>query len=351
VNSVAAPISTFSGQSITVNWTVENHGDASSGLTNWVDKVYFSTDSILDNSDVYLGFQSSTVSNPGGLLNPDSSYSASKSFTIPNFIQGNYYIIVYADANNNLYEHAFDENNTNVSAAINVILTPPPDLVVSSVTAPDSASNRQVVNIKWSVANQGATGPISKVWYDAVYLSPSSSFEDPGIVFLGEKRVVVSSLNPGAFYSEQLNVNIPAAYNGDYYFFVRTNNKGDVFEFTADTNNHRAAPAPTHIVSPDLQPASLLAPALDVDGTVFQLSWTIRNLGPGDLLGTSWYEKIYVSPTPLYQPGFSTELRSKKFTLNILSGGSAAAADSIILPYDLVAVSYTHLTLPTTPYV
>ena len=336
VNSVAAPISTFSGQSITVNWTVENHGDASSGLTNWVDKVYFSSDSILDNSDVYLGFQSTTVSNPGGLLNPDSSYSASKSFAIPNFIQGDYYIIVYADANNALYEHAFDENNTNVSAAINVILTPPPDLIVSSVTAPDSASNREVVNIKWSVANQGATGPIKLSWFDAVYLSPSPSFEDPGILHLGDKRVIVSSLNPGAFYSEQLNVTIPAAYNGDYYFFVRTNYKGDVFEFTADTNNHRAAPGATRIVSPDLTPASLLAPPLNLDGTGFQLSWTIQNLGPGDLLSTSWYEKIFLSPTPLYQEGFSTQVRSKKITQNIPAGGSAPASDSVFLPYDLV---------------
>ncbi len=336
VNSVAAPISTFSGQNITVNWTVENHGDASTGLATWIDKVYLSTDSILDPADDYLGYLSTTVSNPGGLLNPDSSYNAMKVFAIPHYIQGDFYVIVHTDANNALYEHAFDENNTNVSAAINVILTPPPDLVVSAVTAPDSASNRESVNIKWSVANLGATGPVKKTWWDAVYLSPSTSFEDPGLLYLGQKKVTVSSLNPGAFYSEQMNVTIPADYNGPYYFFVHTNYKGDEFEFTADTNNFRAALNFTEIISPDLQPASLSAPSTNTDGEKFILSWQIENLGPGDLLGRSWYEKVYLSPTPLYQPGFSTQLKSKKQTSDIPAGNAIGASDSISLPYNLV---------------
>ena len=45
VTSVTAPAASYSGESTTVNWTVQNFGaDAWSGTRYWVDDVYISTD-------------------------------------------------------------------------------------------------------------------------------------------------------------------------------------------------------------------------------------------------------------------------------------------------------------------
>lgn len=335
VTQVAAPVSTFSGQSISVNWSVKNAGNASTGIANWIDKIYLSTDSTLDNGDAYLGELAYN-----GILNPDSTYGTGKGFTIPNFIQGTYYAIVHTDASNYIFEHAFDQNNTDVSGPIDVILTPPPDLVVTSVLAPDTISNAQKFLLKWSVSNLGATGPVTKSWYDAVYISSSATFEDPSKVYLGKLKQTVQTFAPGSFYPAQLEVTVPAGISGPYYFYVHTDFENNVFEYQSDTNNSKRSFAPTMVMSPDLSPSNLSFTPLNLDGKTFPASWTINNNGPGNLQNQSWTEHLYISTTPIYQQGFSLQVGSKSLNSNIDAGLSHLTSDSIRLPNTIAEGTY-----------
>lgn len=336
VPSVAAPISTFSGQTVTVNWTVLNDGEAAAPLVTWYDKVYFSSDSTLDPQDVYLGQLSHL-----GILNPDSSYPAALNVTIPNFIQGNYYIIVHTDQTDKVFEHAFNENNISVSAAINITLTPPPDLYVTSVTVDTSLSNGQQALVKWSVLNQGLTAPIATTWVDAVYISPSPLFEDPAKVKLGELSHSSSSFGPGSFYFGQLLVNIPKNINGPHYFFVHTDFKNHVFEYLLDSNNITRTAGSSNIYSPDLQPTDLITPDTNDDGGTFTGDWLIHNLGPGDLINQNWTERVYLSTTPIFQQSYADVIGAITLpSLPIPAGSFIPVSANLNLPPSLAEGTY-----------
>ncbi|MBE0640812.1 MAG: hypothetical protein IH599_02170, partial [Bacteroidales bacterium] len=336
VTSVAAPISTFSGQTITANWTVQNNGQAAAPLVTWYDKVYFSTDSVLDPQDAYLGQKAHL-----GILNPDSNYQAAVNVAIPNFIQGDYYLIVHTDQTDKVFEHAFNENNVTVSAAINITLTPPPDLFVTSVTVDTALSNGQKALVKWSVLNQGATSPIATHWSDAVYISPSPLFEDPAKTKLCELSRSSSSFGPGSFYFGQYLVDIPKGINGPHYFFVHTDFKNQVFEYLLDSNNVSRTANPSSVYSPDLMPASLVAPDTNDNGAPFSATWQLHNLGPGELINQGWTERVYLSPTPVFQQAYADVIGTITIpSLPIPPGTSIPITKDLNLPVNIAEGTY-----------
>src|SRR5439155_11656267 len=131
VDSVNAPVTAFSGQQVTIDWVVKNIGSGATNTSSWVDRVYLSLDGTLDANDTLLG----TMQN-ASYLNAGDSYRSTFTAALPQGISNNYRFIVVADAANNVPEPGAENDNTLASAITVVNLTPPPDLFVTSVSAP-----------------------------------------------------------------------------------------------------------------------------------------------------------------------------------------------------------------------
>ena len=87
------------GQSATVAYTVENLGPGAVSPTSWTDRVYLSSDPVLDTEDILLGSVDQNRS-----LAVGESYSDSVSVTLPPVEQGPQYLLLSANDEWNLVE-------------------------------------------------------------------------------------------------------------------------------------------------------------------------------------------------------------------------------------------------------
>ncbi|HRY31691.1 MAG TPA: CARDB domain-containing protein [Bacteroidales bacterium] len=290
VTSLVIPSNVFSGNLLPVTWSVLNAGQAITPAGTWTDRIYLSPDTIFTASAQLLA----TFTHQG-ILAPDSSYTKTQQVSIPNYIQGRFYLYVFTDAYNTIYEHAQENNNRLRSDSLTVFLTPPPDLVATVISGPAIVSNGENVAVSYTVENQGIN-PAAGGWVDRIFISPSPVFQGSNAYLLkGLPRY--QALPPGDSYTIQTNVIIPNI-NGNAYFYVFTDANMQVFEYDQEENNiFRSTPCLIH--APDLQVRNVIPPPSGNSGQAVSVSYTLVNEGPGKAIGT-WTDRLYISQFPVF---------------------------------------------------
>src|SRR5208282_463929 len=143
VRSVSAPAQVYTGSGFNVSWTDTNAGQGVA-YGPWVDAVYLShTNGLNTNTDQLLGLFPFV-----DRLGPGQAVQLIQPVTInrAGLTNGNYYISVYTDATNAVFEGSFKSNNIGVSAStIAVQLTPLAALAVTQITAPTNALGGQTI--------------------------------------------------------------------------------------------------------------------------------------------------------------------------------------------------------------
>ena len=173
---VNAPAASNTDAAFNLSWTDRNDGSgAASG--SWTDKVYISADNQVGNDSLIGDFAFT------GTIAPNQSIDRIQSITIPNSVipsNGNYYLIVVTDANNEINE-GNNENNNSSTRTINVTRTPLPDLTIENITAPDTAFFGQTIRVQWTVKNTGDGPTNAAEWQDWYYISSDNvpEIEDP----------------------------------------------------------------------------------------------------------------------------------------------------------------------------
>ena len=226
VTNVDAPADAFSGQNMTVSWAVMNNGADATVGSRWVDEVVLSLDQIDDPSDRVVGSKQHD-----GILNGQTAYNDSLSVFVPQGFAGQYYVFVRTDRRNAVAESS--ENNNSSADGVVFSLTPPADLVVSSIAPPSNASPGEPLTVNWATQNVG-TNPATGLWSDAVYLSSDQTW-DIGDLLVG-RQTQSGPVAPGQSYNGQLTVTLPAIDLGGYYVIVKTDAQNRVRE-TNDENN------------------------------------------------------------------------------------------------------------------
>lgn len=298
VNGVTPPQNAFSGQPVTVRWTVGNIGTASTTVPQWRDAVYLSTDDTLDSRDVLLG----VTENPG-YLEAGGDYASALTATLPRGISGPYRFIVVADVYNQMYEGSAasgaEADNTSAPAIAEVSLTPPPDLVVRDIVAPLEVFSGSTLSVSWQVLNDDPDGRTREtVWYDRVWLSADTTL-DNGDLYLGDVRHV-GALDPEAAYTAGLDVALPIGMEGDFHVIVATDFYNQVYEATGDANNTSARTTATKIVltpPPDLEIVDVDMPLSMRAGAEATLRFRVENLGASEVPARQawWSDQAWLS--------------------------------------------------------
>jgi uncharacterized repeat protein (TIGR01451 family) len=242
VTNVDAPANAFSGQDMTVSWTVLNNGTDPTVGSRWIDEVVLSLDQIDDPSDRVVGSKQHD-----GALNGQGTYDDSLSIFVPQGFAGQYYVFVRTDRRNEVAESS--ESNNSAADGVVFNLAPPADISVTSIAPPSSGSPGEPLTVNWTTRNVG-TNPATGSWSDAVYLSSDQTW-DIGDLLLG-RQTQSGPVAPGQSYNGQLTVTLPAIDLGTYYVIVRTDVQNRVRE-TDETNNDGAAVAQTLIDATALQ--------------------------------------------------------------------------------------------------
>lgn len=304
VHAVLAPRNAFSGQSNQLSWTITNAGPGQTFETRWNDRVYLSTNTTISASDFDLG-----VFEHLGALESGSSYTTTNTVKLPVGVAGDWYFIVQSDIYNQVYEFAFEGNNDGpASFATTIFLTPPPDLVATSVAAPDSALASHVLSVAYRVANNGATETPNSSWTDRLYLSSDTNFNVATALTLASLPHY-GAMNPGEAYTRTISAVLANDLTGTFYAFVVIDANNDVFELN-NTNNLGFDPVPVVIESrpADLVGTRLTAPASVEAGASMTIAWAVANRGSGDSAVTRWYDRVVLSPDVFLDDGDDVEL-------------------------------------------
>ena len=173
------------------------------------------------------------------------------------------------------------------------IVIQPADLVVSTASAPDTADAGSVIQMDWTVVNQGTGATAVSTWIDRVYAS-SDSVVGGDDVLLGS-FTHTGFLGVGQSYTQSQLVTIPFSLIGQYNFFVISDD--DSAAEGINEGNNASAPLAVSISrdTPDLQVSQLNAPMTALSGSVINMSWTVRNAGIGATNTSYWYDDVYLS--------------------------------------------------------
>lgn len=293
--TLPAPPTSESGAVIQIDWTVQNGGDAPA-LDTWVDRVYLSADNNWSANDQLVGQRDHATP-----LDPQASYSSTIAITLPDGIEGTFYVVVRTDAADNLNEVGGEQNNTMASGPLVIQLAPYPDLTVTTVTAPDRLIGDPVdMSVSWTVRNVGTgTGDVG-TWAEQVVLSRDATFGN------GDDQLIGSFAHTGLLpaateYSRSETILLPPATEGRFTLFVVTDSADVVFEHLDIGNNVGAADHQIDIMPQpfaDLVVDAVAAGASGTNGSPIELSWTVANIGIAPTSSTRWRDRVSISADP-----------------------------------------------------
>ncbi|HEX7095510.1 MAG TPA: CARDB domain-containing protein, partial [Acidimicrobiales bacterium] len=301
-------------------FTVSNVGNRATRQDRWIDRVYLSSDPSLDIGDLQVGEVWHY-----GILGEGASYSQTISFDVPEGASGRYYLIGYADSDvigitsgaaapteagqvrlvSDAVPEFLNEGNNTTVRPMDVVLTPAPDLQVTSVDIPERIEVGDTFAMSYTVTNLGAGDvPATQAnWIERIYFSADPLLDATTDRYI-EQVNHSGALAAGASYTVTRDIKAPRDLVGPYYVFVWTDLPTDqrepraaVFEGANENNNKTPSPDPLLIELPppsDLQVSAIDAPASGVSGQTASVSFTVTNVSDVAASG-NWADSVYLS--------------------------------------------------------
>ena len=317
----------YSGSEVTLSYRVLNDGNYDTRVSDWRDAIFISNHSEFDETA-----QALNVVSHSGLLLPDSSYLMSTTVRIPLEIYDTAYFYVYTDFYDQVYEHVGRYNNVTRSGAVNIILSPPADLIPRNITADNTVSTGAFFTFSYEVKNQGAGDPNHSSWADRCYLSTSPTALVNEVPIATDQHY--NGLAAGDSYSIQHSITLPSSItSGTYYLFVHADYQNNVFEYLYDDNNLRNLSHPITVVQPDLQILSLNVADTLSAGAEVGVSYQLANTGDGGIVNRNVKDGFYLSQSP----DGSNPIQLPQFTANtwLNAHDSTTKYQNVQLPNDL----------------
>lgn len=299
-NLVTSRTTLFSEDSITVNWTVKNMGTGPTTINpDWYDAVYLSQDNVLNTSNARLMGEFRHT----GALQVNGEYASSRSFKMPAYIGGTWYVHVVTDRSNRIFEYIDENNNTAASLPLEVFMRPAPDLtIVAAETVTDTVSAGQSIPIDWILKNEGAAAA-RPLWTDEITLGRETTY-NPATSLAFFTYMQRDTLQAQAAKSNQVSFRLPATLpEGKYYAFARADRSEVIFEAGMESNNVSPYAGPIIVVRPDIAPISLEHPLTAQSGESIAVSWKGRNNGRGNLLQSTWIDAVFLSTDTVFSSG------------------------------------------------
>lgn len=320
VTAVETPLYGRSGQTIPISYTVESKG-VTPKVNKWSDHIYISKHkSFNKDSSIHLSSYDYTE---GLAFANGATYTLSNQETLPHGIEGEYYVYIFTDAENDVFEHTFEENNIKRSEKpVYIYLSPYPDLVVESFTIDkDTLVYGEKVKLNWTVRNIGA-GATTELWKDRFFIAPNaipSEDEDKEIL-------VTNSLNEplktGELVSRSIEFIIPYHVGlGKKYIYLKTNADESNYENKNYENNYSRS-VQVYLKAP-VTNSDLMIDQVNIPNSIsssehIDVSWTVKNIGTDDPLTNNWTDAVFLSQDAEFNPYLDLRLGfiQKRFAMD-----------------------------------
>jgi hypothetical protein len=297
ITIISAPDDVSSGDPIDVTWSTTNQGTTAT-LAGWSDRLLLSVDADVSSDDILLG---SFIHD--GPLAVGGDATANATVTIPAHVSGNWFLIVVADADDEIIEARAEDNNQ-ASRVLSVQLSPWADLVVTDVSAPiELIDDPATLTVNWTVRNDGIAAGKTHAWHDAVILSTNATLGDNDDLLVG-RFAHIGQLDVGADYDGAGTVLLPPALTGRFHVFVVADYDGVVFENDQTSNNSVEADDTLDVMPilyADLVVTDIHAGAPIQSGQPIDVTWTVTNQGRGLTDLAEWHDVVSLATDPTGQ--------------------------------------------------
>ncbi|PMD95693.1 hypothetical protein BWI97_13920 [Siphonobacter sp. BAB-5405] len=338
VESMSAPTTAISETELTVNWTIKNQGKGGTS-SSWFDEVYLCDQPDLDKST--QKFLMGRVANLTALSAGQSYRAVNLSFKIPQAVQGDYYIIVTANATRSIRESSLT-NNQKISSTLKISLAPPPDLQVTAVTvSPLNAFSGGEVTLVYTVSNKG-TGPTTATsWTDQVFISKEQTVNvtTDKILYTYSRQ---GSLNKEGSYQVTQRLKLPLDLSGLYYVHVVTDRYNGVFEYNREDNNSLSSLAMTIIQrpNPNLVVNNVGSSVTQASaGQTITVNWTTANDGALTAI-PSWADGVYLSSEQTFNATSARLISQLTRRDSLFSLSSVQTQQNVQIPLNLKEGDY-----------
>jgi CARDB/PKD-like domain len=314
VQNVQAPATAFSGQSISINWTVKNAGPGKTNTSqSWTDAVFMSFDTIPNFTNpnlnpnlwsfldfpvrpLLIGTRSNVTA-----LDSGQQYTNSINFTLPlNYSRPLYaYVITNYQSGSSAPVQVTRINDTaRAPLPIEVTLSPTPDLRVDTVFTPSTTFSGSTINLTYKVKNYGVLTPAGAGWTDKVYISQSPLFNINNAIPVKSPKFnntyYANAVDAAYFNNTQLQADssltrsfeivVPNYIFGAWYVYVITNATNSVYEGALSNNNIGRSLMQVFLTpTPQLTVSSLTVPVTIASTTQpIGVNWNIYNAGFND---------------------------------------------------------------------
>ena len=222
-DETVSPSTIQAGENLTVTCVIKNQG--SSVAASSVVKYYLSANSSFDAGDMEMG-SDNVIS-----LAKDGSMTVAEIFQIPvNTAAGNWYVLIYADANLAITE---DNENNNIASSQITVFKGQADLIIQSKSVtPATVNVGGVLTANCTIKNQGQGDAGSSI---LKYFLSSNTQLDGTDIELGSDNVLSLTVNSSSASNE--NLIIPNNNANGNWFILFVADASDQIDESDETNN------------------------------------------------------------------------------------------------------------------
>jgi subtilase family serine protease len=236
----------------------------------WYDSVVFSKNNIYGDSDDVAVISYEYISSSNGLpLDPNETYTVNRTVTLPSGAVGSGYLLFKTDAYN--YQTESNENDNVYTQAIDIAA---PNLIITNVTVPTTATASQSITLSWTGKNDSSVTTVSSYWYDSVVFSKNNIYGDSDDIYLTQQYISSSNglpLDPNETYTVNRTVTLPSGAVGSGYLLFKT----DAYNYQTESNeNDNVYTQAIDIGVPNLIITNVTVPTTATAGQTITLSWT-----------------------------------------------------------------------------
>ena len=343
----------IAGESMTVKWKVRNDGRGSTGDASWKDYIWL-VPNISAGTSMTESKLLKSVDNVTSLASGES-YENTVNVTLEERIYGNYDLVVtsnmYGATNidftkaggaapipydpenadygflmakgNASYVTVEEENEYNgesdnffykriniqvppladiqVPRVVAVVDNSDPDLNPSPINSAGLASSSafysgKKVKLTATIANNGGADVNGTTISNVLYISSTPELGN-GKSFRLSSHSMNLTVKAGESVTDEFAATIPYDWYGDTYFIVDADVNDAVYELANTANNSGVSDLINTLLTPgaDFEPYNLNVPYRISSEMKFDVSYSVRNIGPGIPFSNTWMDKVYIS--------------------------------------------------------
>ena len=264
-------------------------------------------------------------------LAADSSILLVKNVTLPNGIEGNYYLHLVVDPANRICESNEENNVTHASTAMYVNLSPYPDLIVRNLDVPDTLSVGQTVSFNFNLINQGIAAAHGSLT-TKVFMSLGATYGSAPLLEVATLQQTVNIAVDDTMPSIVTGMIPTNATAGFYYFYAVTDYTNAFYEHTGESNNTvRSALTFVQLYPLDLAIDSISGPTTVDWGQHVTYTLFVTNNTDVPTSAQRWVDRLYLTLDGAIQTN-STYV-DQNHTTTLLPGESYQVSFDLTIPF------------------